>query len=169
MRTYGRSNVRLMFIAPEGSTHKNATILPFRRGAFVPGTAVMPVCLNYRRNRLAPTSSYRGAMSSFFNPAWTVTNTGVHVLRMMLQFRSRVDVTILDVYEPSDAEKADPDVYALNLSAIYSKEVRAIPDAQRERERPLTMMQAVATRVCAPRRLPFCLSEFLSACLPRSE
>ena len=99
----------------------------------MPGVAVLPVCLKYRRNRRDATSTTGGGggggggklafPSSNFNPAWTVNNLMLHALRMMLQFRTHIDISILDVYEPSDAERKNPDEYAKSLSGVYSREL----------------------------------------------
>lgn len=96
---------RIMFIAPEGSTHNGHQVLPFRRGAFAPGLPVLPVLLRYSCRR-------RGA----FSPSWCVSNLGVHVLRCMLQPRNELEVSILPVYQPSDAERADAASYAENVA-----------------------------------------------------
>lgn len=42
-------------------------------------------------------------------------------LRLLCQFTSEVEVTVLPPYMPSAAERADPRLYAANVRALYSK------------------------------------------------
>lgn len=97
---YASGNARLLFMAPEGATHSGYYLLPFRRGAFVPGLPILPVCLQYTTCPVSQSRCY-----SYFNPGWTVGNTIWHVFRMLLQFSNKLKVTIMDVYEPDHAEK----------------------------------------------------------------
>lgn len=78
-------------------------------GAFAPGVPVQPVLLDFRRN-------------TRFNPGWGLDmSTYWHFLRMMTQFKTHVDVTVLPVYKPSAAEKADPRLYAENVRILMAQ------------------------------------------------
>lgn len=60
---------RLLFIAPEGTTHNGNAVLPFRRGAFAAGLPVLPVVLHYRCHRNRLNGNECGAVS-YFSPSW---------------------------------------------------------------------------------------------------
>lgn len=42
-------------------------------------------------------------------------------LRMVTQFENTLDATILPPYVPSEAEKADPKLYAKNVQRLYAQ------------------------------------------------
>lgn len=63
---------------------------------------MLPVLLQYR---------FQGV-----NPAWThAWSVPWTALRMLCQFRNDLTISILPVYVPSDAEVADPKLYASNV------------------------------------------------------
>lgn len=54
-------------------------------GAFAPGVPVQPVLLGFRRN-------------TRFNPGWGLdASTYWHFLRMMTQFKTHIDITVMPV------------------------------------------------------------------------
>ena len=70
---------------------------------------VQPVLLDFRRNIR-------------FNPGWGLDmSTYWHFLRMLTQFRTHIDITVLPVYTPSAAEKADPRLYSENVRILMAQ------------------------------------------------
>lgn len=96
----------MVVVAPEGTCGDGRCVLRFRSGAFVPGAPVLPVVLQYE--------------SAHFNPAWTIVTEGAHFLRCLCQFRKKITVRVLPPYHPSDAEKADPFLYAANVRCLFA-------------------------------------------------
>lgn len=62
------------------------------------------VCISYERKPL--------------NPAWTIQSEPWHVLRMMSQLWTTAYVNILPMYEPSDAERQDAQLYADSVRTV---------------------------------------------------
>lgn len=92
-----------MFIFPEGVLTNGCALVRFRKGAFVAGQPVTPVCVQHRWSN--------------YNPAGVGKNfsMGKALLRTMLQFRNVCQIDILDVYEPSEEEVVDPAAFADNV------------------------------------------------------
>mmetsp|Transcript_80 Transcript_80/g.283 ORF Transcript_80/g.283 Transcript_80/m.283 type:complete len:453 (-) Transcript_80:706-2064(-) len=100
-------------IAPEGTTKPKHCLLRFSVGGFAPGVPVQPVLINYSRNK-------------HFNPGWGLPKSTPWLMwRLVTQFVNHIDLTILPVYKPSEAEKADPRLYADNVRALMSRELKA--------------------------------------------
>ena len=66
------------------------------------------------------------------NPAWTIINEPWHFLRLMCQFSNTVDVTILPVCVPTDAETSSPERYAENVRRLMAErlEVALVDQSQ---------------------------------------
>jgi len=98
------SNSRLLplLIFPEASTKAARCLIQFRTGAFVCGEPVQPVALRYR-----PEFAWVGSLTR-------------HIFRMLAHWGSVVEVTFLPVYFPTEAEKADPTLYANNVQALLA-------------------------------------------------
>lgn len=94
-------------VFPEGTTSNGRYLTHFHRGAFVPGAPVKPVILRY------PHSS--------FDPAWESVYAPYHLFRYLTQFVNYCELTLLPVYTPSAAEKADPALFANNVRLAMSK------------------------------------------------
>jgi lysophosphatidylcholine acyltransferase/lyso-PAF acetyltransferase len=92
---------RPLLLFPEGTTTNGRFLLPFKTGAFVAGAPVAPVVLAYGRTRV--------------NPAWETVSGARHVFLMLCQPTHSVTVYTLPVYVPSEAEKANPSLYAANV------------------------------------------------------
>lgn len=99
----------IMCLAPEGTCSDGKCLLKFRTGAFVAGRPVIPILLSYPHR--------------YHNPAWTICNTALHVLRMLCQVHTPARCRLLPVYEPSDQERADPELYAANVRALMAREL----------------------------------------------
>lgn len=88
-------------ILPEGTTHNGVSLIKFFSGAFEGGGSVQPVLLSYPH--------------TYFNAAFFGRSLGDHLMRLLLNPWQFVRVVYLDVYHPSDAEAADPKLYAENV------------------------------------------------------
>lgn len=88
-------------IFPEGTTTNGHYLLKFKTGAFIAGTPVVPVLVQY---------SYK-----WFSPSYESIKTGKYVLGLITQFANYVRYHRLPVYYPSDAEKEDASLYTKNV------------------------------------------------------
>eukprot|EP00771_Trimastix_marina_P002324 gnl/Trimastix_PCT/3450.p1 GENE.gnl/Trimastix_PCT/3450~~gnl/Trimastix_PCT/3450.p1 ORF type:complete len:483 (+),score=97.56 gnl/Trimastix_PCT/3450:121-1569(+) len=91
---------------PEGQTSNGTHICRFRTGAFVPGEPCQPVVFRYK--------------SKSWDPTWSCSSGVLHVLGLLTQLFSRLEVTYLPVYVPSQAETRDPALYARNVRDVMS-------------------------------------------------
>ncbi|GBG27091.1 Lysophospholipid acyltransferase LPEAT1 [Hondaea fermentalgiana] len=94
-----------LLVFPEGTTTNGTCLLQFKTGAFRPGTPVLPVVLEF------PIDASRGD----FSPAYESVHTPTHLLRMLAQWRHRLRVRYLPLYEPNEMEKADAALFARNV------------------------------------------------------
>jgi len=94
-----------LLIFPEGTTTADSFLLQFKAGAFLSGQPVQPVVVKY------PYCHYE-VVWSCDTPVLTM------VWRMLSQVYNCMTVTYLPVYIPSDAEKADPQLYADNVRKV---------------------------------------------------
>ncbi|KAG6557024.1 hypothetical protein Mapa_001441 [Marchantia paleacea] len=98
----------MLLLFPEGTTSNGDYLLPFKTGAFLAETPVLPVILKYHFKR--------------FSPAWE-SITGVrHVLLLLCQFVNHLEVVRLPVYYPTAKECSDPKLYANNVRLLMSTE-----------------------------------------------
>ncbi|KAG9389605.1 Lysophospholipid acyltransferase [Carpediemonas membranifera] len=95
-----KSEVPLL-IFPEGTTTNGNYLIPFKTSAFEPGVAVQPIVIKYR--------------ATHFKPYWVTLPIVDHIKRTMAHFRTKVDVYILPAHIPTEAEKADPVLFAQNV------------------------------------------------------
>lgn len=106
------SRFPLLMIAPEGTTKSSNVLLRFSTGAFVPGRPLLPILLRYRHQH--------------FNAGWGITYPNIwHLYRLVSQFVNFLEVDILPVYYPSDAEVADPSLYASNVRKLMAEALGA--------------------------------------------
>jgi 1-acyl-sn-glycerol-3-phosphate acyltransferase len=95
-------------IFPEGTTINGTALLQFRTGAFQAGVPVQPVTVKYR--------------FAHMDPSWSGTiGLGQLLLRLVTQFYNTMEVTYHPVYVPTDAEVADPVLFALGVRTEMSK------------------------------------------------
>lgn len=87
----------------EGTTTNAKVLIQFKLGAFCPGRPVQPVLLRYPHKH--------------FDPSWCGRNSnlGKAVLRSLLQFANHCEITLLDPWFPTEAEKKDPALFAENV------------------------------------------------------
>ncbi|KAJ7966724.1 Lysophospholipid acyltransferase [Quillaja saponaria] len=98
----------IMMLFPEGTTTNGDFLLPFKTGAFLAKTPVLPVILRYPYQR--------------FSPAWDSISGVRHVIFLLCQFVNHIEVTRLPVYYPSQQEKDDPKLYANNVRRLMASE-----------------------------------------------
>ncbi|KAL5987107.1 hypothetical protein ACLOJK_041103 [Asimina triloba] len=89
----------VVIIFPEGTTTNGEFLLPFKTGGFLSKTPVLPVILRYPYQR--------------FSPAW----------ESISGFVNYMEVTYLPAYYPSEEEKQDPRLYAINVRKLMAKEI----------------------------------------------
>jgi len=92
---------RPLLIFPEGTTSNGSCLLKFRTGAFVTGSPVQPILIQFPFRH--------------FSPAYESIYTSVTLFRTLCQFYNRLQVKYLDMYVPSEAEKNDPALYAASV------------------------------------------------------
>ena len=96
-----------VLVFPEGTCGNGESLLMFKRGAFEPGVGILPVCMRYH----CPV-----------NPAAVGLNSGwSFLLRVMFQWRNRLEVKVLPVYHPSGDETSDPVVFATRVQRLMSE------------------------------------------------
>jgi len=98
----------MMLLFPEGTTTNGDFLLPFKTGAFLARTPVLPVILRYPYQR--------------FSPAWDTISGVRHVVLLLCQFVNYLEVIRLPVYCPSEKEKNDPKLYADNVRKLMALE-----------------------------------------------
>eukprot|EP00931_Biecheleriopsis_adriatica_P017419 TRINITY_DN12515_c0_g1_i2.p1 TRINITY_DN12515_c0_g1~~TRINITY_DN12515_c0_g1_i2.p1 ORF type:complete len:519 (-),score=72.35 TRINITY_DN12515_c0_g1_i2:113-1669(-) len=89
-------------VFPEGTCTNGSVLVQFKVGAFAAGCPVQPVIFRYPN---------RHHDCSFTFPVTTVG----YLLGMMKQFRNRMEIEYLPVYQPSPQEKDNPSLYARNV------------------------------------------------------
>lgn len=123
-----------ILIFPEGTTTNGRAVCTFKVGAFAPGLPVQPIAVRYRWR--------------FFDPCWSVDGPGMvgSMLRMFAQFNNTMEVTFLPVYNPSEAEIADPKLYARNVRDTIAREL-GLPGSSHSVEDALLLVQALKLRI----------------------
>mmetsp|Transcript_94490 Transcript_94490/g.115739 ORF Transcript_94490/g.115739 Transcript_94490/m.115739 type:complete len:385 (-) Transcript_94490:14-1168(-) len=107
---------RAFVIYPEGITNSQKGLFRYNTGAFAPGMPVQPIVQRF---------PYK-----FMNPAW-VSDSKVGpgndlpwmMLRYMSQFQITLQVKVCEIWEPNDAEKVDPVLYASNVQNYMALEL----------------------------------------------
>ncbi|XP_019966040.1 lysophospholipid acyltransferase LPCAT4 [Paralichthys olivaceus] len=101
-----------MLIFPEGTTTNGQVLIKFKPGAFVPGVPVQPVLLRYPNRLDTVRWTYKG--TSWVDVLWHTTS----------QFYTNMTVEFLPVYNPSEEEKNDPNLYADNVQKLMAGALR---------------------------------------------
>ena len=91
-----------LVIFPESTSTNNLAVIEWAKGAFVPALPVTPLAFSYPARQRKP-------------------DTVVDNLLMLTEPRSRMHVTVLPVYHPSEEEKASPELYAENVRRLVAK------------------------------------------------
>lgn len=98
-----------IIIFPEGTCSNRSCLISFKQGAFYPGVPVQPVCVRYPNKVDTVTWTWEGPGA--FTQLWLT----------LCQFYSRCEIEYLPVYLPSEAEKADPKLFANNVRAVMAE------------------------------------------------
>jgi lysophosphatidylcholine acyltransferase/lyso-PAF acetyltransferase len=103
-----------VLIFPEGTTTNGSSLITFKPGAFIPGLAVQPVCVNFC-NRLDTVR-------------WTWEGPSAYkvVFYTLCQFNNNLEITYLPVYSPNEEEKLDPQLFARNVREKMSDELQVL-------------------------------------------
>lgn len=124
---------RPLLIFPEGTVSNGESLLPFRKGAFIPGAPVRPVLLVY-------TGSWTPAATTFYKThrgeikedtlwQWFV-QVSCHIIKPMR-------IVVLPPYYPTAEEARDPELYASNVRRLMLQEL----EEARSRLRPSTTLK----------------------------
>ena len=103
-RASGKASGPPLVIFPEGTTSNGLSLLTFERGAFAGGNPVSPVAISYPKGQHKPDSLF--SMETIFS-----------ILRPV----SRMHVTYLPRYSPSDAEQHDAALYAEHVRVTIAR------------------------------------------------
>ena len=93
------------------SNHR--VLLHFKNGAFKFGYPVIPVAIRFNQ--------FGGPDSLSWT--WDGPSTIVSVWLTLARWQTHMEVTKLPVYYPSEEEKANPDLYAANVSKVLVDEL----------------------------------------------
>ncbi|XP_047241963.1 lysophospholipid acyltransferase LPCAT4 isoform X1 [Girardinichthys multiradiatus] len=97
-----------MLMFPEGTTTNGRALIKFKPGAFLAGVPVQPVLLRYPNKLDTVRWTYKGA--SWTDALWHTAS----------QFYTNMTVEFLPVYNPSEEEKRDPNLYADNVQKLMA-------------------------------------------------
>jgi len=141
---------RPLLLFPEGTTSNGDAILPFKKGAFVPGACVRPVVLTYTGSWHPANTNFKttssGELEATGDLEWCEQFLG-HLVHSM-------QVRVLPPYTPNEQEREDAQLYANNVQVIMSEayeRLRCEVERRRE-EREQSSWQAGLSRVAG--RLP---------------
>ncbi|XP_008277919.1 lysophospholipid acyltransferase LPCAT4 [Stegastes partitus] len=98
-----------MLMFPEGTTTNGHALLKFKPGAFLAGVPVQPVVLRYPNKLDTIRWTYKG--TTWIEALWHTTS----------QLYTNMTVEFLPVYNPSQEEKNDPNLYADNVQKLMAK------------------------------------------------
>ncbi|KAJ8894768.1 hypothetical protein PR048_000075 [Dryococelus australis] len=98
-----------ILIFPEGTCTNRSCLITFKQGAFCPGVPIQPVCIRYPNKLDTVTWTWEGPGA--LKLLW-LTLTRIH---------SSCEIEFLPVYQPSDAEKKDPKLFANNVRQVMAK------------------------------------------------
>ncbi|XP_059211437.1 lysophospholipid acyltransferase LPCAT4 [Centropristis striata] len=98
-----------MLIWPEGTTTNGSALIKFKPGAFVAGVPVQPVLLRYPNQLDTVRWTYKG--TSWLEALWHTAS----------QLYTNSTVEFLPVYNPSEEEKNDPNLYADNVQKLMAQ------------------------------------------------
>ncbi|KAJ8366316.1 hypothetical protein AAFF_G00362820 [Aldrovandia affinis] len=98
-----------MLIFPEGTTTNGTGLIKFKPGAFMAGVPVQPVLLRYPNKLDTVRWTWKG--TSWMQALFYTTS----------QLYTNITVEYLPVYTPSQAERADPALYADNVQKLMAQ------------------------------------------------
>jgi len=100
-----------LMIFPEGTCGNQHALFKFSKGAFVTAQPVQPIVFRFPYRHFNPCFSGRVVGGN---------DLGDIIFRTMCQFVNRLEYKCLDVYHPSEDEKADPELYAANVERLMA-------------------------------------------------
>jgi lysophosphatidylcholine acyltransferase/lyso-PAF acetyltransferase len=100
-----------LLVFPEGTTSSGNAVLRFKTGAFVAGEPVLPVAIKFKAGPLCGGWAWRPRPT---HARWCrgMSTEMIHLCRLLSRPLNRVEVTVLPPFSPSQAERADPALYA---------------------------------------------------------
>ena len=124
-----------LFLCPEGTNTNRKALIQFKVGAFAPGVPVQPVLIKY-----PGTERVGKYMISFVGTIFTLTHETSLLLTDAVTWTynqnysyvfsvwyllanpiNRVEVEFLPVYNPSEEEKNNPEIYARNVQKTMAE------------------------------------------------
>lgn len=95
-------------VCPEGTTNNGTTMMPFMKGAFIPGRPVCPVLVKYDNSLMDNSDGARRMYK-------------VALQRLLLLFNVKVSITYHPVYVPNAEEQLNPQLYAENVREYMAR------------------------------------------------
>eukprot|EP00930_Biecheleria_cincta_P034189 TRINITY_DN23640_c0_g1_i2.p1 TRINITY_DN23640_c0_g1~~TRINITY_DN23640_c0_g1_i2.p1 ORF type:complete len:609 (-),score=108.02 TRINITY_DN23640_c0_g1_i2:375-2168(-) len=111
-----RPGKRPLLLFPEGTTSNGESLLEFKKGAFVPGVPVRPAVLHYTGSWHPANTNYRVGEKGELQ----ATGDGEWVQQFLGHVMHSVQIHVLPPYEPSEAEIADPMLFANGVRHVMS-------------------------------------------------
>ncbi|XP_037936996.1 lysophosphatidylcholine acyltransferase [Teleopsis dalmanni] len=124
-------------IFAEGTCTNRTALIKFKPGAFYPGVPVQPVLLKYP--------------NKYDTFTWTWDGPGVLRLLWMTmsQFYSRCEIEFLPVYNPTEEEKNNANLYARNVREVMAKALQ-VPTSEYSFEDVIVMSRARDMKIPFP-------------------
>ena len=107
----GKTKVPLL-IFPEGTTTNGLYLTEFKRGAFAAFQPVKPVWVKYR--------------GSYFHPTWETLPFVVHVVLLLSQFYSSLELIYMPIFVPNDYLFEQKKNLAKSKELVYAEAIREI-------------------------------------------
>jgi lysophosphatidylcholine acyltransferase/lyso-PAF acetyltransferase len=103
-----------LLVFPEGTTTSGNAVLRFKTGAFVAGEPVLPLAIRFKAGPLNGGWAWRPRPT---HARWCrgMTTEMIHLCRLLSRPLNRVEVTVLPPFSPTQAERADPALFAQHV------------------------------------------------------
>uniref|UniRef100_A0A8C6UWB4 Lysophosphatidylcholine acyltransferase 1 n=1 Tax=Neogobius melanostomus TaxID=47308 RepID=A0A8C6UWB4_9GOBI len=98
-----------IMIFPEGTCTNRSCLITFKPGAFIPGVPVQPVVIRYPNKLDTITWTWQGPGA--FKILWLT----------LCQLHNEFEIEFLPIYTPSEEEKKNPLLFAVNVRRIMAK------------------------------------------------
>jgi len=96
-------------IFPEGTCTNRKSLISFKRGAFIPGCPVQPVCLRFPDQ------------PDIYSWTWDGPGGLVLTLLLLCQLNNVAEIEFLPVWNPTEEEKENPKLYAEHVQHYMSR------------------------------------------------
>lgn len=107
-----------LFICPEGTNTNGRALIQFKRGGFTPGLSVQPVVITYPGN-----NPPRDLTTWTWNMKHGIRR---QIWLLLANPVNHIQVEFLPVYDPSQEEKADPNLFAKNVQILMALHLRVL-------------------------------------------